>query len=198
MADTTTNRLLEHLRDAHAIEEQSLRQLERACELAADDETKQIYRDHLEESREHEKLIRERLEAHEHKPSAVKDLTMRSGAVGLRQLADVAPDTPVKLAMHFYAFEHLEVATYAMLEQIAKDTGDDETAQIAEQILEQERAAAEQVCDTFARAVERLLQADAEQEADGTGEDEDEDEDGEDPGENGARFQQREPAEATT
>ncbi|MBV9465097.1 MAG: DUF892 family protein [Solirubrobacterales bacterium] len=159
MGDSGEERLVEHLRDAHAIEEQALKQLERAVELTNDDQIEQVYREHLEETQEHEKLVRERLEAHDHEPSAVKDLTMRSGAIGLRQLADIAPETPVKLAMHFYAFEHLEIANYELLGRIARGAGDDETAQAAEKILEQERAAAEKVAETFDRAAELLLEA---------------------------------------
>ncbi len=152
------DRVLEHLKDAHAIEEQALKQLERAVQLCQDSELEQIYRDHLEETQEHSKLIHERIEAYDEKPSAVRDLTMRSGAIGLRQLADIPPDTPVKLAMHFYAFEHLEIANYELLGRIAKDAGDQETAEVASKILEQEREAAEKVGGTFDRAVELLLE----------------------------------------
>lgn len=150
--------VIQHLRDVHALEEQSIRQLERAAELA-DDELKSLYEEHLEQTREHEQLIKERIEAHDLEPSAVADLTMRSGAIGLRQLADVAPDTPVKLAMHFYAFEHLEIAAYEFLARIARGNDDSETADVAERILEQEREAAEKVGGTFDRSAELCLQA---------------------------------------
>jgi ferritin-like metal-binding protein YciE len=83
---------------------------------------------------------------------------MRAGAVGLRQLADVAPDTPVKLAMHFYAFEHLEIATYELLGRIAREAGDDETADVAGRIQEEEREAAEKVAKTFEHVVAKLLE----------------------------------------
>ncbi len=166
MAEEATEKLLlDHLRDVHAIEEQALKQLERACKLARDDEAKGIYRDHLGESEEHERLIRERLEAYELKPSAVKDLTMRSGAIGIRQLADIAPDTPVKLAMHFYAFEHLEIAAYEVLKRLASEAGDDETAEVARCILEQECAAAERIAGTFDSSVEQLLTLASEQQS---------------------------------
>ncbi len=155
--DETQDQLVQHLRDVHALEEQSIRQLERAAELA-DDELQSLYKDHLEQSREHEQLIKERIEAHDLEPSAVADLTMRSGAIGLRQLADVAPDTPVKLAMHFYAFEHLEIAAYEFLARIARDSDDSDTVEVAERILEQEREAAEKVAETFDRSAELCLQ----------------------------------------
>lgn len=160
MSESANEQLTQHLRDVHALEEQSLRQLERAVELAEDDELQTLYKEHLEESREHEQSIKERIEAHDLEPSAVKDLTMRAGAIGLRQLADVPPDTPIKLAMHFYAFEHLEIAAYEFLKRVARDSDDGETADLAERILEQERETAEKIGGTFDRSAELCLRAD--------------------------------------
>jgi ferritin-like metal-binding protein YciE len=170
MADSTQEQLMLHLTDMHALEMQSIKQLERASELAGDEQLQQLYKEHLEETQEHERLVRERIEAYDHEPSPIKDLTMRSGAIGLRQLADIPPDTPVKLAMHFYALENLEVAAYELLARIARESGDDETAEIADKILEQERAAADKIADTFDRSVELMLEA-------ANSQDEDEDED---------------------
>jgi len=155
MADSGNNeQLIRHLKDVHALEEQAVKTLERAVELSEDEQIVEGYREHLEQSKEHEQQIGERIKSHELEPSAVKDLTMRSGAIGLRQLAEIPPDTPVKLAMHLYAFEHLEIAAYEFLARIARESGDQETAEAAERILEQEREAAEKVQSTFDRCVE--------------------------------------------
>src|SRR5437588_12100288 len=149
MADSGNNeQLIRHLKDVHALEEQAVKTLERAVELSEDEQIVEGYREHLEQSKEHEQQIGERIKSHELEPSAVKDLTMRSGAIGLRQLAEIPPDTPVKLAMHLYAFEHLEIAAYEFLARIARESGDQETAEAAERILEQEREAAEEVQST--------------------------------------------------
>jgi ferritin-like metal-binding protein YciE len=48
MSDPPGEQLTQHLRDVHALEEQSLRQLERAVELAEDDELQALYKQHLE------------------------------------------------------------------------------------------------------------------------------------------------------
>ena len=93
---------------------------------------------------------------------------MRSGAIGLRQLAEIPPDTPVKLAMHLYAFDHLEIAAYEFLKRLAGEAGDRDTAEAAERILEQEREAAEKVESLFDRCAELLgeQQAAAEESSD--------------------------------
>ena len=155
MADSGNNeQLIRHLKDVHALEEQAVKTLERAVELSEDEQIVEGYREHLEQSKEHEQQIGERIKSHELEPSAVKDLTMRSGAIGLRQLAEIPPDTTVMLTMHLYASEHLEIAAYDFLARIARESGDQETAEAAERILEQEREAAEKVQSTFDRCVE--------------------------------------------
>lgn len=159
--------LIRHLRDVHALEEQSIKTLERAIELCPDEQIGETYREHLEQSHEHSQQITERIKAHDVEPSAVKDLTMRSGAIGLRQLAEIPPDTPVKLAMHLYAFESLEISAYEFLVRIAREAGDQETADAAEKILEQERAAAEKVQSTFDQCVELLGEEQEREEGEG-------------------------------
>jgi ferritin-like metal-binding protein YciE len=159
MSDSEQDHLVNHLRDTHALEQQSIRQLERSQELSHSEEMQELYGEHLEQTREHERLISDRIHARDLKPSAVKDLTMRAGAIGLRQLAEIPPDTPVKLAMHMFALEHLEIANYESLIHIARRAGDDETAQVAERILEEERQTAEKIEGTFERAVELMVEA---------------------------------------
>lgn len=167
--------VLQQLKDVHAIEEQGLRQLERACELAKDSEIQEVYHEHLEESREHERLVKERIEAYDEEPSAITDLTMQAGALGVRQLSDYDPHNASKLAAHFYAFEHLEVASYELLCRIAQDAGDEETVEMAKQIAEQERNAAEKVAGTFDAAVKALLESEDEEQPEEDAEETEED-----------------------
>jgi ferritin-like metal-binding protein YciE len=158
VAESEQDHLVNHLRDVHALEQQSIRQLERSQEMSQADEMKELYAEHLEQTREHERLIAERIHARDLKPSAVKDLTMRAGAIGLRQLAEIPPDTPVKLAMHYYALEHLEIATYEALIHIARREDDNETVEVAERILGEEKEAAEKIAETFEKAVELMYE----------------------------------------
>jgi ferritin-like metal-binding protein YciE len=158
MGESAQEHLLTHLRDAHAVEVQAIRQLERVAQ-GPDGEGEDLYREHLEQSRAHEQKVRELVEARGHEPSPIEDKTLRGGAVGLRQMADVALDTPVKRAMNLFALEHLEIATYGLLAEIARATDDEEVADEAERILREEQAAAEKIEGTFDRAVERLIES---------------------------------------
>jgi ferritin-like metal-binding protein YciE len=61
--------------------------------------------------------------------------------------------------MHFYALGQLVVAAYELLQRIAKEAGDDETAEVAEKILEEERQAADKVKETFDRSAELMTES---------------------------------------
>lgn len=155
MAKSEEEHLLNQLRDAHAIEVQALRQLERAAQTSGDSD---LYEEHLEQTKEHEEKVRELVEANGHEPSPIEDKTLRGGAIGLRQMADVPLDTPVRTAMNLYALEHLEIATYGLLAELARALDKDDVAHEADRILQEEEAAAEKIEGTFDSAVDRLLE----------------------------------------
>ena len=92
--------LIKHLTDAHSIEQQAVVQMERAPDLAGDPQIAEQFTQHLEETREHEQLVRERLEALGAKPSALKDVAGRVTGVGFAMFAKFNPDTPGKLLAH--------------------------------------------------------------------------------------------------
>lgn len=154
--------LLDQLRDVHALEQQSLALLKTTVEeICQDDELKRVYGAHLEQTEEHERLVSQRIEAHDAKPSAIRDLHLGTAKSGLHDLGAGPPDTAVKLAMNFFCLEHLEVAAYELLARIADQAGDGETAEVARRIAEEERAAAEAVRGVFERSVELMFESDA-------------------------------------
>ena len=61
---------------------------------------------------------------------------MRAGAIGLRQLADIAPDTPPRVVIQVFGLEHLEIAGFDLLQRIAEREGDQDAANAAREILE--------------------------------------------------------------
>ena len=157
MSVTVEQELVKNLKRAHALEKQAIALLDAGSGIAGDEEIGAIYRAHLIQTKEHERYVAERLDAHGERPSKTVDAAMQAGALGLGALTKAAPDTPVRLAMTAFAFEHLEIATYRMLLRLAQRAGDAETAAVAGRILEQEEAAAELVAATFDRALERTL-----------------------------------------
>jgi ferritin-like metal-binding protein YciE len=140
--DNIREQLVAYLRDAHATEENALKQLRTGADSVSKPELAAVLRQHLRETEEHEQLVRERLEAYDAGPSALKDLASKGGALATGAVAKAAPDTSGKIAIQAYAFEHLEIASYRMLHRVAVQAGDEATARVAGRILEQERAAA--------------------------------------------------------
>ena len=150
--------LRKYLADAHAIEEQAIQLLERGPKLAGHVKLANIYAEHLDQTRDHAELVEERLTSLGGDPSTLKDAALRLGALNWSAFFQAHPDTPGKLAGFAYAFEYLEVGAYEQLKRVAQRAGDEETARIAEAILEDEREAAERIAGSFDEAVEASLE----------------------------------------
>jgi len=138
-----------YLADAHALEQQAIELLKHPPEELAS-----IFDNHFAESERHKELIERRLDERGSSPSRVKDAALRLGALNWGAFFKAQPDTPVKLAMFAYAFEHLEIGGYEQLTRVARRAGDDATAMIVDNnILPDERAAAEQLYGSFAKVI---------------------------------------------
>jgi ferritin-like metal-binding protein YciE len=149
--------LVKYLADAHAIEAQAIQLLERAPAIAGDPELESVYRDHLDETRDQQRRVAERLRALGGQPNKLKDAAMRLGALNWGTFFQSHPDTPGKLAAFAYAFEHLEIGAYELLRRVATKAGDVETAGLAEAIADEERVAAGKIAGTWDRALDASL-----------------------------------------
>jgi ferritin-like metal-binding protein YciE len=154
---TLDEQLTKYLTDAHSIEEQALQQLRTAPDIAADVELARVFEEHLLETADQERRVRERLGARSASPSKVKDVIARAGGAGMILFARSQPDTPGKLTAHAYSYEHMELATYDLLALVADRAGDEQTAAVARSIREQESAMADRLAANFDRAVEASL-----------------------------------------
>ena len=150
---------VKHLRDAHSLEAQAVQLLSAGPMLAGFDALADLMREHLGETREHQRLVGELLAARGAGPSVLQNAIMRAGALNLGTFFGVQPDTPVKLAGFAYAFEALEVGAYELLTRTARRAGDEEVAATAQRILAQEQATAERVAGTWDAAVHAGLAA---------------------------------------
>jgi ferritin-like metal-binding protein YciE len=156
-ADDPREDVVKYLADAHAIEAQAIELLERGTKIAGDDELAAIYREHLDETREQQRLVAARLQAVGGAPSKLKDAALRLGALNWGVFFASHPDTPGKLAAFAYAFEHLEIGGYELLRRVATRAQDEETVRLAITIAAQERAAAARLAGIWDRAVDASL-----------------------------------------
>jgi ferritin-like metal-binding protein YciE len=157
MPETLEQQLTKYLTDAHSIEVQALVQMRVAPRMARDPQLARAFREHIVETQEQERLVRERLLAHHADPSRLKDAAGRAGGVGMVLFARSQPDTPGKLVAHAYSYEHMELAAYDLLSIVAERAGDAETAGVARSIRAQEEAMAARLADGFDRAVDASL-----------------------------------------
>jgi ferritin-like metal-binding protein YciE len=158
-ADDVAQQLRKYLADAHAMEEQAIQLLEKGPRLAGHPVLEEIYSEHLEQTRDHQEVVAERLEALGGSSSAFKDAALRLGALNWGLFFRAQPDTPHKLAAFCYAFEHLEMAAYEQLQRVAGRADDERTVEAAGRILAEERDAADRLASAFDTAAEASLQA---------------------------------------
>lgn len=157
MPETLDEQLTKYLTDVHSIEEQARQQLRAAPDIAGDEELVRVFREHLTETEDQERRVRERLQARGADPSKTKDLVARAGGIGMLLFARSQPDTPGKLTAHAFSYEHMELAAYDLLALVADRAGDAETAAIARSIREEESSMADRLAANFDRAVEASL-----------------------------------------
>lgn len=113
------------------MEQSVLRSLDSMISTTEDDEIRQMFEHHKEETERHERLLKEWLDALGAGTSTPKE-AQTVAATLLKGIADrVRTDKPVKNARDGYVTEHMEIACYQILERLAERAGDRETAEVA-------------------------------------------------------------------
>jgi ferritin-like metal-binding protein YciE len=157
MAETIEDQLVTYLKDAHALEQMSLQMTQTAAKATDDPQLHELFEHHHQETEEHERLIRERIEAHGESTSKLKDLGGRFAAMSKGMESMLPSDAPGRLARDGYVQEHTEIAAYELLCRVADRAGDTQTADVARRILENERETAEKIAATWGHATDLAL-----------------------------------------
>ena len=151
--------LSKHLVEAHALESQAIQLLSKGEKIAGDPQLAAACSQNLAASREHVRLLEQRLETLGTSPSSVKDVALDLFGINWGLFFQAQSDTPAKLAAFAYAFEHLKIAGYELLRRSARRAGDGETEGLCESILVSEHAMAESLTETFDSAADATLAA---------------------------------------
>jgi ferritin-like metal-binding protein YciE len=154
---TVEDQLTKYLADVHSIEVQALAQMRAAPKLAGGSRLAAAFSAHLDETAEHERLVRAELERRGADPSTLKDMAGRVGGWAMVAFARLNPDTPGKLAAHAFSYEHMELAAYQLLRRTAQRTQDEAVIALADVVGGQERAMAERLAECFDEAVDASL-----------------------------------------
>jgi ferritin-like metal-binding protein YciE len=139
------DQLVKHIDEAYAMEQNVLRMLGGMIGTTEDPEIKEELRQHKLETERHAERMQQRLEAYDASPSMVKEASGIAGAL-LKSVVDMARGEKAgRNARDGYATEHLEIASYQLLERVAQRAGDEETAEAARENRRDDEAMAKKL-----------------------------------------------------
>lgn len=144
-------RLLEWLRDAHAMEKQADTMLTSMAQRIENyPELRSRIEQHIGETRAQARMLETCIHRRGGDTSTVKDLAAKFVAMGQGLSGLFVDDEIVKGAMASYTFEHMEIASYKVLIATAEAVGDSETVAVCQRILRQEQDMADWLSENLA------------------------------------------------
>jgi ferritin-like metal-binding protein YciE len=158
MADTKLQRkLVDYVQDAHAMEQTVSTMLDSMIATTDDPEITEMLKQHKRQTQEHERRLRERLDA----MGAGASTTRSVGGLGaalFKGVGDVArTDKPAKNARDGFMTEHMEIAAYELLERLAKKAEDEQTAEVARLNRADEQAMAKKIDSNWDKFLDLTL-----------------------------------------
>jgi ferritin-like metal-binding protein YciE len=151
------DQLVKHVDEALAMEQNVLRMLDGMIQTTEDEEIKGELRQHKLETEQHAERLEKRLAAHDASPSTVREAAGIMNALMKGVVDMVRQEKSGRNARDGYATEHLEIASYQLLERVAKAAGDEETAEVARQNRKDEEAMAKKIEANWDRFAELSL-----------------------------------------
>ena len=150
-------KLVEYIDDAYAMEQNVLRMLDGLIGTTKDPQMKRALERHKKQTEQQAERLEERLQEHGKSPSKAKAAGGVMAAL-MKSVVDVArDDNPGRNARDGFATEHMEIASYEMLERVARKAKDRKTAAVARQNREEEEAMARSIASKWNKVVELSL-----------------------------------------
>ena len=142
---TIQEQLVKHIDEAYAMEQNVLRMLDGMIETTDDPQMKKDLEHHKAETEGQAERLKARLQAHGESPSMIREAGGIVAAL-MKEVVDLARSEKAgRNIRDGYATEHMEIASYQLLERVAQRAGDSETAEVARQNRAQEEAMAEKL-----------------------------------------------------
>jgi ferritin-like metal-binding protein YciE len=140
--------MVDELRDLYSAENQMVKALPKLAKAAGDEELKQAFTDHLEETKGHVERLKQVFAALEEKPTG-KHCKAMEGLVeeGKEAIDEEEENEAYDLGLVGAAgrVEHYEIAGYTAVIAMAKGLGHDEIAELLDETLGEEDAAREKL-----------------------------------------------------
>ena len=155
--DKLQQKLIDYVEDAHAMEQSVSTMLDSMISTTDDPEIRSMLEHHKQETEEHERRLRERLDALGAGTSTRKQAQTLATAL-MKGVADMArTDKPGKNARDGFVTEHMEIAAYQLLERLAKKSGDEQRAEVARQNRADDEAMARKIDSNWDKFLELTL-----------------------------------------
>lgn len=153
MPKSIEDELIKALDEAYAMEKQVELLLQSMIRTTHDPTLTSDMETHLEETKEHADRVKSCLESHGKAPSKVKETTtMAAGA--LKAPLDMARgEKGMRNARDGFATEHLEIAAYRLIEELARKAGDQESLAVAQQNAQDEERMASRIASNWSKFV---------------------------------------------
>ena len=149
--------LIKHIDEAYAMEQNIVRMLDGMISTTDDPEILDALEHHKMQTQGHAERMKARLEAHDATPSGMKQVGGIVQALAKMPLDMVRSEKAGRNARDGFATEHMEIASYELLRRIAEKAGDHQTAEIAGEIIAEEKAMADLIAENWDKFVELSL-----------------------------------------
>lgn len=154
---TTQDKLVKHVDEAYAMEQNGLRILDSMIESTENEELRQELEQHKVETEQQAERLKRCLDAHDASPSVIKEAGGFLGALMKDVLELARGDKAARNARDGYAAEHMEIASYELLERVATRAGDEVTAQVARDNRQEEEAMARRIAARWDSVVDTIF-----------------------------------------
>jgi ferritin-like metal-binding protein YciE len=150
-------KLVEYIDDAYAMEQNMLRMLDSMIGTTKDPQMTRLLERHRKETEQQAERLADCLNEHGVAPSPAKAAVGTMAGL-LKSVLDVARnDSPGRNARDGFAAEHMEIASYQMLERVARKAGDKHTASVARRNRAEEEAMARAIGAKWSKIVDLSL-----------------------------------------
>ena len=154
---TVQEQLVQHIDEAYAMEQNMLRMLDSMIKTTDDPEMRSHLQHHKQETEQQAQRLEQRLRSYNESPSKIKEAGGIAGALMKSVLDKARSEKAGRNARDGFATEHMEIASYQLLERVALRAGDEKTAEVARMNRREEEAMAKKIDATWDKAAELSL-----------------------------------------